>query len=67
MTPVISSAIYLVYALIFFLAIVIRYFLAAGLFYWYYFIWRSEEFRAKRLGRHKLRRGQVKKEILILV
>lgn len=64
MIPEISSpAIFLIYALIFFLAILVRYFLAAGIFYGYYFIWKKEKFRDRSLGRRRLRKGQLKKEI----
>ena len=59
-----GSAIYLLYTLIFFLAIVMRYFVAAGVFYGYYFIWRSEKFSTRRLSRRKLRKGQLRKEII---
>lgn len=55
---------YLVYALIFFLAIVLRYFVAAGIFYGYYFIWNSEKYRSRRLSRRKLKKGQLRKEII---
>lgn len=57
-------AVYLIYALIFFLAIVIRYFVAAGIFYGYYFGWHSEKFRSRRLSSKKLRKGQLKKEVI---
>lgn len=65
MVPEIDSpAIFLVYVLIFFFAIAIRYFLAAGIFYVYYYLWKSEQFKSRRLSRRKLRKGQLRKEIL---
>ena len=61
--PAGTPALYLLYVLIFFLAIAGRYFVAAGLFYGYYFRWRSEKFRDRRLSRKKLRRHQIRKEM----
>lgn len=58
-----NPVIFLVYVLIFFFAISIRYFIAAGIFYSYYFVWRSEHFRHRHLSHRKLRKGQRKKEI----
>lgn len=58
-----TPVIYFIYALIFFLAIAGRYFVAAGLFYGYYFRLKSDKFRDRRLGRKKLRRNQIRKEI----
>lgn len=64
MIPEVSSpAIYLIYFLIFFVAIVVRYFVAAGIFYGYFFIWKSEKFRSQRLSKRKLRKKQLKNEI----
>ena len=57
-------AMYLLYGLIFFLAIVFRYFMVSGLFYAYFFIWRSQRFSSRRLSRRKLRKSQLRKEIL---
>ena len=59
-----SPAIYLVYVVIFFVAIVVRYFLAAGIFYLYYFRWKSDQFKGRVLSRRRLRKNQVRKEIL---
>lgn len=58
-----TPGIFLIYVLILFLAIVIRYFIAAGIFYAYYFVWHSAKYRDKTLSRRRLRRGQMKKEI----
>ena len=59
-----TPEIFLVYILIFFIAIVVRYFVAAGIFYGYYYVWRSEKFREKRLSRRGWRKGQIRKEII---
>ena len=58
-----NPSLYLVFA-IFFIAIVFRYFLVAGIFYGYFFVLNSGKFSTRRLSRRKLRRGQLKKEIL---
>lgn len=62
-----SPIIFLVYILIFFLAILIRYFIAAGVFYWYYFVAKSEKFHKKRLSKRGFRKGQIRKEIIYSV
>lgn len=62
-----SPGIFLIYILIFFLAILIRYFIAAGVFYWYYFVANSEKFRKKRLSKRGFRKGQIRKEIIYSV
>lgn len=59
-----SLAIFLIYILIFFIAILIRYFIVAGVFHWYYFVKRSEQFREKRLSRRGFKKGQIRKEII---
>lgn len=59
-----SPGIFLIYLLIFFIAILVRYFIAAGIFYWYYFVAKSEQFREKRLSKRGFRKGQIKKEII---
>lgn len=58
-----SPAVFLSYIVIFFFAILLRYFVAAGVFYGYYYVLRSEKYSKKRLSRRKLRKDQMKKEI----
>lgn len=58
-----TPSIFLLYVLIFFLAIVVRYFVAAGIFHAYYFRWHSGKFRDKKLSRRAVRKGQMRKEI----
>lgn len=62
-----SPGIFLIYVLIFFIAILLRYLIAAGVFYWYYFVAKSEKFREKRLSRRGFRKGQIKNEIIYSV
>ncbi|UJH90379.1 sterol desaturase family protein [Antarcticibacterium sp. 1MA-6-2] len=59
-----TPTLFMVYVIIFFLAILIRYFVAAGIFYGYYYVWRGEKFREKRLSRRGWRKGQIRKEII---
>lgn len=54
---------FLIYSLIFFLAIVFRYFLAAGIFHLYFFVLKNKNFEGKRLSRRKLRKDQLSKEM----
>ncbi|QED38629.1 sterol desaturase family protein [Antarcticibacterium arcticum] len=59
-----TPGIFLVYILIFFLALLFRYFVAAGVFYWYYYKLRAQRYSSKRLSKRKHRKGQIKKEIV---
>lgn len=59
-----TPAVFLVYVLIFFLAISLRYFVAAGVFYWYYYVAQNEKFSTKRLSRRGYKKGQIRKEII---
>ncbi len=58
-----NSSAFVIYTFIFFTAILLRYFVAAGFFYAYYYIWNREKYRPLRLSRRGLRKGQLKKEI----
>jgi lathosterol oxidase len=55
---------FLAYVFIFFLAILFRYFVAAGFFYYYYYVLKQEEFRERRLSRRPPKKEQLKKEII---
>ncbi len=55
---------FLIYIVIFFVAILFRYFVAAGIFYYYYYVWNSAKFSERRLSKRKLRKDQLKKEIV---
>ena len=67
-SPVLSEintpSVFLTYVLIFFLAILFRYFVAAGIFYYYYYVLNSHKFFKKRLSTRRVRKGQLKKEML---
>ncbi|HET7360891.1 MAG TPA: sterol desaturase family protein [Salinimicrobium sp.] len=52
------------YILILFFAIVGRYFIAAGIFYFYYYVHKSDVYRKKRLSKRRLKKEQLKQEIL---
>lgn len=54
---------FLFYCLIFFSAILFRYFVAAGFFYAYFYVWNKEKYFGKRLSKRSLRKNQLKKEI----
>lgn len=58
-----TPAAFLICILIFFIAILVRYFVAAGIFHLYYFGKNSAQFSNKRLSRRAWRKGQMKKEI----
>lgn len=53
-----------VYVLIFFIAILFRYFLAAGMFFYYFYVLRREVFKRKRLSRRPPKKDQFRKEII---
>lgn len=55
---------FLLYSLIFFLAILFRYFVAAGVFYYYYHVKNSERFERKRLSKKKASKKQLRQEIV---
>jgi Delta7-sterol 5-desaturase len=55
---------FLFFIAIFFIAILLRYFVAAGVFYGYYYVWNSAKYQDLRLSKRKLRKGQVRKEII---
>lgn len=55
---------FLAYILIFFLAILFRYFVAAGVFYYYYYVLNFEKFKNKKLSSRGIRKNQLKKEII---
>lgn len=57
-------AVFVAYTFIFFLALLLRYFIAAGFFYGYYFVLRPGRSEKRRLSRRGVRKGQVKKEII---
>lgn len=59
-----NPAAFLIYFLIFFIAILVRYFIAAGIFHSYYFRFNSDKFLEKRLSKKKLRKHQMRKEII---
>ena len=59
-----TPGLFLIYLLIFFIAILMRYFVAAGVFYSYYYVLRREKFSGKRLSRRGGKKGQIKKEII---
>ncbi len=63
-TETATPSAFIAYVLIFFFAILFRYFVAAGIFYYYYYVWNSARFSEKRLSTRKLRKGQLKKEII---
>lgn len=54
---------FVVYVAILFLAIVLRYFVAAGLFYFYYYSYKTNVYRKKRLSKRRLKKDQLKQEI----
>lgn len=54
---------FLLYILIFFLAILFRYFLAAGTFYLYFYVLKSENYRQQRLSSKEVDQNQIKKEM----
>src|SRR5690606_9326265 len=54
---------FFIYTAIFFTAILLRYFVAAGIFYGYYYKWNSKKYKSQRLSKRGLRKGQLKKEI----
>lgn len=58
-----SPAYFLLYTFIIFLALLVRYFLAAGLFYSYYNIKHVEKYKNERLSQKKLKKKQIQKEI----
>lgn len=58
-----SPGILLVYAAIFFIAILFRYFVAAGIFYYYYYIRNFRKYDKRRLSKKLANREQLKKEI----
>lgn len=53
-----------IYSIIFFLAILFRYFLAAGIFFYYFYVLKEEKFRKRRLSKRGWRKGQLKMEII---
>ena len=55
---------FLVYTLIFFLAILFRYFVAAGIFYYYYYIKNFKKYDERRLSKRLAKKEQLKKEII---
>ncbi len=59
-----SPGIFLIYILIFFLAILLRYFIAAGIFYGYYYVLHSKKYSKKRLSSRGTKKDQLKKEII---
>ena len=59
-----TPAVFVLYGVIFFLAILFRYFVVAGIFFYYYYILKEEKFRKRRLSRRGWRKGQLKKEIV---
>ena len=65
MFPEITTAtLFLLYLAIFFFAILFRYFLAAGIFHYYYYVWNSAKYSTERLSSRGVRKGQLKKEII---
>lgn len=54
----------MLYVLIFFSAIFFRYFIAAGAFFCYFYIFRSSKYRKERLSKNEVQPTQYKKEIL---
>lgn len=53
-----------VYSVIFFIAILFRYFVAAGVFFYYYYILKEEKFRKRRLSKRGWRKNQLRKEMV---
>lgn len=65
MNPDVSTpSAFFIYIVIFFVAILFRYFVAAGIFYYYYYVWNSAKFSERRLSKRKLRKNQLKNEII---
>lgn len=58
-----SPGAFFICILIFFVAILFRYFIAAGIFYYYYYVSGSAQLAEKKLSKRALRKGQFKKEI----
>lgn len=59
-----APAILLVYAAIFFIAILFRYFIAAGIFYYYYYVKNFTRYDQRRLSKRLAEKKQLKKEIV---
>ena len=55
---------FFIYSLIFFFAILFRYFVAAGIFYYYYHIQNPEKNDARRLSKKKAPKQQLRQEII---
>ena len=54
----------LVYTLIFFFAILFRYFVAAGIFYYYYYVRNFSRYDSRRLSKRLAKKEQLKKEVI---
>lgn len=54
----------IVYSVIFFIAILFRYFVAAGVFFYYYYVLKEEKFRKRRLSKRGWRKNQLRKEMV---
>jgi Delta7-sterol 5-desaturase len=54
---------FIFYTVVFFALIVFRYFLAAGIFYYFYYIKYREKYESKKLSRRRPNSAQLKKEI----
>ena len=59
-----TPAVFLVYAFIFFFAILFRYFVAAGLFYYYYYIKNLKKYEKRRLSKRLANKIQLRKEVV---
>ena len=53
MPEIVNADIFIYFTIILFAAIVIRYFIAAGIFYWYFYLFESEKWHSRRLNPSK--------------
>ena len=61
--PIDSLSSFTIYLLVFFAIIVLRYFIAAGIFHYHYYVKHEAKYSVKRLSRRGVRKNQLKKEI----
>lgn len=59
-----TPTIFLVYAFIFFFAILFRYFVAAGIFYYYYYVKNFKKYDNRRLSKGLANKSQLRKEVV---
>ncbi|GAB2772147.1 sterol desaturase family protein [Salinimicrobium soli] len=59
-----TAGIFTIYVLIFFCAILFRYFVAAGIFYYYYYVKSYHKYSERKLSKRKAKKTQLKQEII---